>query len=392
MRVYLDHHATTPVDPEVLAAMLPYFTEKFGNPASKTHLWGWEADEAVERARGQVADLIGARPRDIVWTSGATESDNLAIQGVVEFYAERGDHIVTAATEHKAVVDCCKALERAGRARVTWVPVDGNGLVDPQEVRAAITDRTVLVTIMHANNEIGTVQPIAEIGAVARERDVLFHTDAAQSAGVLPIDVEAMKVDLLSLSAHKVYGPKGCGALYVRGRQPRARLRPILYGGGHERGMRSGTLNVPGIVGMGAACELVARRRDGDVVRLSALRDRLREGLLGRISDVKLNGHPTERHPGNLNVSVRFIEGESLLLALEDIAVSSGSACTTASLEPSHVLKGIGLPDGLAQGSVRFGVGRSNTEAEIDYVIERVASEVARLRGLSPEFRMRASV
>lgn len=392
MRVYLDHHATTPVDAEVLAAMLPYFSERFGNPASKTHRWGWQADEAVELARTQVGALIGARGRDVVFTSGATESDNLAIQGAVEFYAERGDHVVTAATEHKAVLDCCRVLERSGRIRVTYLPVDRHGLVDPDDVRQAITERTVLVTVMHVNNEIGTVQPIAEIGAIARERGVLFHTDAAQSGACLPVDVDAMHVDLLSLSAHKMYGPKGCGALFVRGRSPRARLRAILHGGGHERGMRSGTLNVPGIVGMGAACALAASRRAADVGRIRQLRDRLRDRLFASISDLRLNGHPEDRHPGNLNVSVRYIEGESLLMALEDIAVSSGSACTTASLEPSHVLKAIGLRDGAAQSSIRFGIGRATTAAEIDFVVDRMAAEVARLRALSPEFRMRASV
>lgn len=392
MRVYLDHHATTPVDPQVLDAMLPFFRDRFGNAASKTHRWGWEADEAVERARHQVGALIGARGRDIVWTGGATESDNLAIQGVAEFYAARGDHVVTATTEHKAVLDCCRALERAGRIRVTYLPVDRHGLVSPDDVRTAITDRTILVTIMHANNEIGTVQPLGEIGRIARERGVLFHTDAAQSGAVLPIDVDAMNIDLLSLSAHKMYGPKGCGALFVRGRNPRVRLRPILHGGGHERGMRSGTLNVPGIVGLGAACELATRRRESDVAHIRALRDRLRDRLLEGIDDVRINGHPSERHPGNLNVSFRYVEGESLLMALADIAVSSGSACTTASLEPSHVLKAIGLRDGLAQSSVRFGIGRENSEVEIDYVADRVVREVARLRALSPEFRMRAPV
>ncbi len=392
MRVYLDHHATTPVDPRVLEEMLPYFSERFGNAASKTHPWGWEAAEAVEVARDRVATLIGGRCRDIVWTSGATESDNLAIQGVVEFYRDRGDHIITATTEHKAVLDCCKALERAGRARVTYLPVDEYGMVDPEAVDAAITDRTVLISIMHVNNEIGTIHPIAKIGAIARDRGVLFHTDAAQSAAVLPIDVEAMNVDLLSLSGHKIYGPKGVGALYVRGRKPRARLRPILHGGGHERGMRSGTLNVPGIVGMGMACHLVPAQRDRDVLHAAGLRERLQTGLFERLEELRLNGHPSERHPGNLNVSFAFVDGESLLMTLDEVAVSSGSACTTSSLEPSHVLKALGLPDGLAQSSIRFGIGRDNTEAEIDYVVDRIAAEVPRLRALSPEFRMRASV
>ncbi len=390
MRVYLDHHATTPVDEQVLQEMLPYFSERFGNAASKTHAWGWQADEAVEKARGQVADLIGARGRDIVWTGGATESNNLAIQGAVAFYGERGKHVITAATEHKAVLDCCRALQRSGQAEVTILGVDEQGRVDPQQVADAITEGTVLISIMHANNEIGTLTSIAEIGALARQHNVLFHTDAAQSAAVEPIDVEEMNVDLLSLSAHKMYGPKGCGALYVRGRKPRARLRAIVHGGGHERGMRSGTLNVAGIVGMGAACAVVAQRRAADVAHLRQLRERLHDGLFAEIDDLRLNGHPDRRHPGNLNVSFSFVEGESLLMALEDIAVSSGSACTTASLEPSHVLKALGLSDGMAQGSLRFGVGRDNTVEEIDYVVGRVCAEVRRLRALSPEYRMRA--
>jgi len=387
LRVYLDHHATTPVDAGVLQAMLPFFSERFGNAASKTHEWGWEADEAVQGARERVATLIGARARDIVWTSGATESNNLAIQGVVEFYRERGDHVITSVTEHNAVLDCCRAMERAGRTRVTYLPVDGRGRIDPDDVRRAITDRTVLVSVMHANNEIGTVQPIGEIGAVARERGVLFHTDAAQSGTLLPIDVDGMNIDLLSLSAHKMYGPKGCGALFVRGRNPRARLRAILHGGGHERGMRSGTLNVPGIVGMGAACELASARRDADSAFIGALRDRLQSRLFERVTDLRLNGDPDSRLPGNLNVGIPYVEGESLMMALSGIAVSSGSACTSASLEPSHVLKAIGLAEGLAQGSIRFGVGRGNTAEEIDYVADRVGEEVSRLRAMSPEFR-----
>lgn len=392
MKVYLDHHATTPVDERALEAMLPYFSEHYGNAASKTHRWGWDADQAVEQARAQVGSLIGARGRDVVWTSGATESNNLAIQGAVEFYRERGNHIITATSEHKAVLDCCKALERLGRARVTCLSVDQNGLLNPDDVRAAICDDTILISVMHVNNEIGTIQPVEEIGAIAREREILFHCDAAQSAGVLEIDVEEMNIDLLSLSGHKIYGPKGVGALFVRGRKPRARLRALIHGGGHERGMRSGTLNVPGIVGIGAAAALVAEERDRDVAHLRALRDRLRDGFTARLEELRLNGHPALRHPGNLNMSFDFIEGESLLMALEDIAVSSGSACTTASLEPSHVLKAIGLRDGQAQSSVRFGVGRHNTVEEIDYVIDRVVAEVTRLRGMSPEFRMRAGV
>jgi cysteine desulfurase len=389
-QVYLDHHATTPVDSRVLDAMLPYFGERFGNPASRNHRWGWEAEEGVEAARGQVADLMGAAPREIVFTSGATESNNLALHGVIDFYRERGDHIVTAPTEHKAVLDCCKMLERSGRARVTYVPVDRHGRVDPDDVAAALTDRTILVSVMHANNEIGTLQPLREIAAVARSRGALFHTDATQGVGTLALDVEEIGIDLLSLSAHKIYGPKGCGALFVRSRNPRVRLMPLLHGGGHERGMRSGTLNVPGIVGMGAACALVRAQREADARHLTALRERLWAALSGELEDVQLNGHPQWRLAGNLNVSFRFVEGESLLMALDGIAVSSGSACTSASLEPSHVLKALGIPDGVAQSSIRFGIGRHNTADEIDYVAERVIAEVRRLRALSPEYRMRA--
>jgi cysteine desulfurase len=389
-QVYLDHHATTPVDGRVLDAMLPYFRERFGNPASRNHRWGWEAEEGVEAARAEVAELIGAKPREIVFTSGATESNNLALCGVADFYRERGDHIVTAPTEHKAVLDCCKMLERSGRARVTYVPVDRLGRVDPDDVAAALTDRTILVSVMHANNEIGTLQPLREIAALARARGALFHTDATQGVGTLALDVEDLGVDLLSLSAHKIYGPKGCGALYVRARGPRVRLNPLLHGGGHERGMRSGTLNVPGIVGMGAACAIAGLQRDVDAGRIAALRERLWQALAGELEDIQLNGHPELRLAGNLNVSFRFVEGESLLMALEGIAVSSGSACTTASLEPSHVLKALGIPDGLAQSSIRFGIGRGNTTDEIDYVADRVIAEVRRLRALSPEYRMRA--
>jgi len=389
-QVYLDHHATTPVDSRVLDVMLPYFRERFGNPASRNHRWGWEAEEGVEAARAQVAELIGAAPREIVFTSGATESNNLAICGVVDFYRERGDHIVTAPTEHKAVLDCCKMLERAGRARVTYVPVDRHGRVDPDDVGAALTDRTILVSIMHANNEIGTLQPLREIAALARARGVLFHTDATQGVGTVAVDVGEVGADLLSLSAHKIYGPKGCGALFVRSRQPRVRLKPLLHGGGHERGMRSGTLNVPGIVGMGAACALARSQCEADSRHLTELRERLWAALADGLEDIQLNGDPQARLAGNLNVSFRFVEGESLLMALEGIAVSSGSACTSASLEPSHVLKALGIPDGIAQSSIRFGIGRHNTADEIDYVAERVIAEVRRLRALSPEYRMRA--
>ena len=386
--VYLDNHATTPVDARVLEAMLPYFGERFGNAASRSHRFGWEAEEAVEAARGEVAALIGAAPRDVVFTSGATESDNLAIKGVVEFHADRGDHVITAATEHKAVLDSCKALEKAGRARVTVLPVDGCGLVDPDDVRRALTPRTVLISIMHANNEIGTLQPVAAIGRLAKEAGVLFHCDAAQSAGKVPIDVEAMGIDLLAISAHKLYGPKGAGALWVRGKGPRVRLAAQMHGGGHERGMRSGTLNVPGLVGLGRACAIAAGEMAAEAPRLAQLRERLHRGLTSRLDALRLNGHPSERLPGNLNLVIPGIEGDSLMAALPDVAVSSGSACTSATLEPSPVLRAIGLDDDAAHASIRFGIGRFNGEADIDYAVERVAQEVERLRALSPVWAM----
>ena len=387
--VYLDNHATTPVDPRVLEAMLPYFGERFGNAASRSHRFGWEAEEAVEAARGEMAALIGAAPRDVVFTSGATESDNLAIKGVVEFHADRGDHVVTAATEHKAVLDSCKALEKAGRARVTVLPVDGLGRVDPDDVRRALTPRTVLIAIMHGNNEIGTLQPVAEIGRIAKDAGVPFHCDAAQSVGKVPIAVEAWGVDLLAISAHKLYGPKGVGALWVRGKGPRMRLAAQMHGGGHERGMRSGTLNVPGIVGLGRACALAAGEMAAEAPRLARLRERLHRGLGDRLEGVRLNGHPSERLPGNLNLVIPGVEGDSLMAALPDVAVSSGSACTSATLEPSPVLRAIGLDDEAAHASIRFGIGRFTSEADIDYAVERVAQEVERLRALSPTWAIR---
>jgi cysteine desulfurase len=387
--VYLDNHATTPVDPRVLEAMLPYFSERFGNAASKSHPFGWQADEAVEAARAQVARLIHAQAREIILTSGATESDNLAIKGVLEFHRDKGDHIVTAATEHKAVLDACKALEKAGQARVTVLPVDPTGRVDPDDVRAAITERTVLISLMHANNEIGTLHPVAEIGTIAKQRGVLFHCDAAQSLGKVPIDVEAMGIDLLAITAHKLYGPKGCGALYVRARAPRVRLTPLLHGGGHERGLRSGTLNVPGAVGLGQACAVAANQMTAEQARALQLRERLHRGLEAELDGIALNGHPTERLAGNLNLSFECIEGESLLAALPDVASSSGSACSSAVLEPSHVLRAIGLSEAAAHGSIRFGIGRFNSEADIDYAIGRVVEEVRRLRALSPAYAIR---
>jgi cysteine desulfurase len=382
--VYMDHHATTPVDARVLAAMLPWFSEKFGNAASRNHAFGWEAEKAVERARGQVAAAIGAQAGDIVFTSGATEADNLALKGALEANASRGRHLVTAATEHKAVLDTARALERRGAA-LTVVPVRPDGLVDPDDVARALTEQTVLVSVMHANNEIGVLQPLAEIGALCRARGVLFHTDAAQSLTKVPLDVEAMNVDLASLSGHKIYGPKGVGALYVRRRGPRVRLAAQMDGGGHERGLRSGTLNVPAIVGFGLACELGAAEMAGEARRLAALRDRLWEKLRAGLDGVAVNGSLERRLPGNLNVSFDGVEAEALLLALDGVALSSGAACASATQEPSHVLRALGgSGDERALGSLRFGLGRGNTEVEVDEVAERLVREVQRLRALSP--------
>jgi cysteine desulfurase len=398
--IYMDNHATTPVDPRVLEAMLPYFNDVFGNAASRSHGFGWDAEKAVDAAREEIARLINAKGKEIVFTSGATESDNLAIKGVVEFYRDKGDHVITATTEHKAVLDTCKALERKGQARVTYLPVDRYGMVDPDDVRRAITDKTVLVSIMFANNEVGTINPIGEIGRITREKGVLFHSDATQGVGKLPVDVEAMNIDLLSLSAHKMYGPKGIGGLYVRARNPRVRLTPMMDGGGHERGFRSGTLNVAGIVGLGKACELSRTGMADEAQRVLGLRERLREKLFEELDEIFLNGHPQHRLPGNLNVSFAYVEGESLLMGLNGstnpivvgesapIAVSSGSACTSATLEPSYVLKALGVGDELAHTSIRFGLGRFNTVEEIDYVAARVVKEVRRLRDLSPLYEM----
>ena len=383
--IYLDHHATTPIAPAVLEAMLPYFTEKFGNAASSTHRYGWEAEEAVHTAREQVAALIKAKPEEIIFTSGATESDNLALKGIAWAYRDKGQHIITTTTEHKAVLDTCQALERQG-FEVTYVPVDRTGRVDPEDIRKAITPQTILISVMYVNSEIGTIGPLAEIGAIARQHGVLFHSDAVQGVGKIACDVDTLQVDLLSLSAHKIYGPKGIGALYVREAHPeRIRLQPIIDGGGHEQGFRSGTLNVPGIVGMGQACALCQQLWPEESVRLRRLRQRLYAGLTARLDDVYLNGHPEQRVPGNLNLSFAYAEGESLLLSLKDIvALSSGSACTSASHEPSYVLQAIGVPDSLAHSSIRFGLGRGTTEAEIDTVIEAVVEKVERLRALSP--------
>ena len=387
--IYFDNHATTPVDPRVVDAMLPFFTEQFGNSASK-HAFGWEAEAAVHQARKHIGNLIGAAPKEIVFTSGATESDNLAIKGVAELHRDRGDHIITCAAEHKAVLDCCKFLERQGY-RVTYLPVDAYGTVDMDRLRAAIDDKTLLISIMLANNEVGTIQPLAEIGRIADEHGILFHTDATQAVGKMPVDVAAWGVHLLSMTAHKLHGPKGVGALYVSARKPAARLSPTIHGGGHEGGMRSGTLNVPGIVGFGKACEIAREEMATELPHISRLRDRLETGLFSRLDELHLNGHPTERLCGNLNVAFGYVEGESLIMGLNDVAVSSGSTCTSAALEPSHVLKAMGVREDLAHGALRFGLGRFNTEEEVDYVLDRVEEEVTRLRGLSPLYAKRSA-
>jgi cysteine desulfurase len=381
--IYLDNHATTPMDPRVFEAMKPFFMERFGNAASRNHSFGWEAEESVERARKQIAELIGATPKEIIFTSGATESNNLALKGIAEMYSERGDHIITQATEHKAVLDTCKRLEREG-VRVTYLPVQADGLIDLDQLREAITDQTILISIMYANNEIGVVQSMAEIGKIAREKGVLVHSDAAQAVGKIPVDVLADGIDILSLTAHKLYGPKGCGALYVRRRNPRVRITAQTDGGGHEHGMRSGTLNVPGIIGFGAACEIARHEMSEESKRLGLLRDKLKDRLLRDLDEVYINGTMEHHLPNNLSVSFAYVEGESLLMGLNDIAVSSGSACTSATLEPSYVLKALGASDDIAHSSIRFGLGRFNTEAEIDYVGDRVVDVVRKLRELSP--------
>ncbi len=385
--IYLDNHATTRVDPRVVDAMLPYFTEHFGNAASRNHEFGWEAEQAVEKARKQIADLIGANSKEIIFTSGATESDNLAIKGVAEMYAEKGNHIITAVTEHKAVLDTCKRLEKNG-VRVTYLPVMGDGLIDLEMLKEAFTDKTILVTIMYANNELGVIQPIREIGKLCRERKVLFHTDGVQAIGKVPLNVDKDNIDLLSVSAHKMYGPKGVGALYVRRRNPRVQITAQIDGGGHERNMRSGTLNVPGIVGLGEACELCNKEMDTEIPRLRALRDRLKAKLEAGLDEVYINGSMEHRLPHNLNMSFQYVEGESLLMGINDIAVSSGSACTSATLEPSYVLKALGVGDDTAHSSIRFGIGRFNTEEEIDYTANKLIDVVNKLRELSPLYEM----
>ena len=386
--IYMDHHATTPLDPEVLEAMLPYFTEVFGNAASRNHSFGWEAEEGVDKARGQIAQLAGCKPAEIVFTSGATESDNLAIKGVAWAYREKGNHLITCKIEHHAVLDSCKRLEKEG-FEVTYLPVDKDGLVEPEGVRRAITERTILITIMYANNEIGTIHPIAEIGRIAKERGILFHADAVQAFGKIPCKVDDLNVDLMSMSAHKMYGPKGIGALYVRMGKPRVRLVPLIDGGGHEKGRRSGTLNVPSIVGFGKACEIAWRVMAEEAVRLRSLRERLKKHLFDNLDYVHLNGHPEQRLPGNLNVSFEFVEGESILMSLNrDVALSSGSACTSTTLEPSYVIMALGVGEDLARTSIRFGLGRSNTEEEVDYVAARVVESIKKLRVMSPLYEM----
>ncbi|MGH9442313.1 MAG: IscS subfamily cysteine desulfurase [Thermoanaerobaculia bacterium] len=396
--IYMDNHATTPIDPRVLEAMMPYLTTSFGNAASRNHLYGWEAEAAVDQARAAVADFLGASPKEIVFTSGATESDNLAIFGVARLYREKGNHIVTCLTEHKAVLDSCKELEREG-FQVTYLTPDRFGCVSVDQVQKALTDKSILVTLMLANNEIGTVHPVREIAALCHEQGIFFHSDAVQGVGKLPFHVEEFQTDLVSITAHKIYGPKGVGALYVRGKNPRVRLQPIFYGGGHENGLRSGTLNVPGIVGLGKACELAKEEFGEETARLRRLRNKLFEGITSQLDEVHLNGAPLPkidehggllepelRLPGNLNVSFGFVEGEALLTSIRDVAVSSGAACTSASIEPSHVQKAIGVTDELAFSSVRFGLGRFNTEEEVDSTIGEVVRAVSSLRAQNPQY------
>ncbi|TKB99044.1 IscS subfamily cysteine desulfurase [Pedobacter cryophilus] len=384
--IYLDNNATTPMDPRVLEAMLPYFTEKFGNAASRNHPFGWAAEEGVDYAREQVAKLIGATEKEIIFTSGATESDNLAIKGVYEMYKEKGNHIITLTTEHKAVLDACKHLEKLG-ANITYLDVESDGLVDLNKLEAAMTDQTILVAIMYANNEIGVIQPVKEISAIAHKHGALFFTDAVQAVGKIKVNVIEDGIDLLALSGHKMYGPKGVGALYVRRKNPRVKVTSQMDGGGHERGMRSGTLNVPGIVGLGKACELCFNEMEEEAIRLSALRDKLEKSLT-ELEESYVNGNPAHRLPHTANISFKYVEGEGLMMAMKDMAVSSGSACTSASLEPSYVLKSLGLSDDLAHSSIRFGLGRFTTEEEIDFTIESTKKAVNHLRDLSPLWEM----
>ncbi|GGG06558.1 IscS subfamily cysteine desulfurase [Pontibacter amylolyticus] len=384
--IYLDNNATTPLDPRVLEAMMPYFTGKFGNAASRNHAFGWHAEEAVDYAREQIASLINCSPKEIIFTSGATESDNLAIKGVFEMYASKGNHIITATTEHKAVLDTCKHIEKIG-GKVTYLPVNEEGLIDLQQLEEAITDKTILISIMYGNNEVGVIQPIREISKIAKKRGVLFFTDATQAVGKIPVDVEADGIDLMAFSGHKMYGPKGVGALYVRRKNPRVKVTAQMDGGGHERGMRSGTLNVPGIVGLGKACEIAKQDMEKDTARLSAMRDRLEKELL-TIEESYVNGSREHRLPHVTNISFKYVEGEGLMMGVKDIAVSSGSACTSASLEPSYVLKALGLSDDLAHSSLRFGLSRFTTDEEIDFAIDHVKEAVAKLREMSPLWEM----
>jgi cysteine desulfurase len=386
--IYMDNHATTPVDPRVIEAMLPFFNVKFGNAASRSHVFGWTAEESVSYAREQIAKLIGAESeKEIVFTSGATESDNIALKGIAEFYKDKGDHIITSVVEHKAILDSCKRLEKEGY-RVTYLGVGKDGRVDPDDVKRAITDKTILVSIMLAHNEVGSVNPIAEIGKITRERGVLFHSDAVQGVGKVPFDVQKMNVDLASVTAHKMYGPKGVGALYIRRSRPRVRLVAQMDGGGHERGMRSGTLNVPGIVGFGKAADIMLKDGPAENLRILGQREHLRKRLTSSLEEVQLNGSLEHRLPGNLNVSFAFVEGEAMMMAIKDVAVSSGSACTSASLEPSYVLRAMGVGEELAHSSIRFGIGRFNTDEEIDYVADLVIESVRRLREMSPLYEM----
>jgi cysteine desulfurase len=384
--IYLDYQATTPMDPRVLEAMLPYFTHKFGNPHSRSHSYGWEAEEAVEKARGQVAKLIGADEKEVIFTSGATESNNLAIRGVAEFYKDRKTHIVTTVTEHKCVLDTCRHLEQSG-FEVTYLPVQKNGLVDLEVLRNAITDKTVVVSVMAVNNEIGVIQPLEEIGRICREKKVFFHTDAAQAAGKIPLDVEKMNIDLMSISGHKIYGPKGIGALYVR-RKPRVRLVPLIVGGGQERGFRSGTLPTPLCVGLGEAAEICAREMAGEATRLKKLQERMLNGLQDKLPEIYLNGDLEHRIPGNLNISFAYVEGESLMMGIKGLSVSSGSACTSASLEPSYVLRALGVDEELAHTSLRIGLGRFTTEQEVDTAVDELVRHVNKLREMSPLWEM----
>ena len=384
--IYLDYQATTPLDPRVLEAMMPYFTYKFGNPGSRSHSYGWEAEEGVEKARGQVAKLIGADEKEVIFTSGATESNNLAIKGVAEFYKDRRNHIITTVTEHKCVLDTCRHLEQEGFT-VTYLPVQQNGLIDLDRLREVVTDKTVVVSIMAVNNEIGVIQPLAEIGKICREKGAFFHTDAAQAAGKIPLDVEAMNIDLMSISGHKIYGPKGIGALYVR-RRPRVRLVPMIYGGGQERGFRSGTLPTPLCVGLGEAAEIAMKEMDAEAARLTRLRDRMLKGLQAKLPEIYLNGDLERRIPGNLNISFAHVEGESLMMGIKNLSVSSGSACTSASLEPSYVLRALGVEEELAHTSLRIGLGRFTTEHEVDTAVEELVRHVNKLREMSPLWEM----